>query len=698
MAPAASVPCLDSLHLPPRGDVGHTATRHVGASLGSAVATNVPSSSPAPGSSRTPATRRSRPPKEEPKPEERSRSRTPARTRSRGKDDSVDPGVPAVGQNFDLSASGFTQKVYEPGPLRDLQLKGGPRMLRWQGGPNLAEHSSKALFMEAGQRYQKGLRMGPCNLLEDEGGRKGPGDTWRNPGSGLWACFGPSNRAALQVNGKGGSHRKLPDFTDALRKLGDDRKLKATLGPSPALFAGPSVTSRATPSPATRTRPPLGEACRHLATKGAKFNKALDVARNKEALAEAVRILEGKFFADSNKAPQARKEADVLELMTAIASGGHAFPLTPKSVIEFGATLLSAGYKSAEQTFDITKRALGRDKAKANRAPEFQVEDFPIDAAVHDLVVGELAFPTFTYCLALAFMLRLCELVLLTWEDLEWDDRKVTLRIKKSKTDQAGKGVRRTLGCTCRSSPATCPVELVKNLAAAVDKALPGYRSAKAWVACSTEGLQASKEKVVASWSKAASTPLRGHSPLRSGAMFYVRAGLSIAEVTYLGRWHSDLVFQYGEEAWEGHPMNEGSHRPDTKKSASDKQLLPQPKVKPALIAAACEPHTAEESAPAQTVLVEELQTEKPKWVRATGRSKVVHLLGKHAGNSSASWKTKCGWPFARACHFTLYLNPPPSVPKCKSCRMNLEKSRGEPDGLRIAGGDASQSSMGSAF
>ena len=41
--------------------------------------------------------------------------------------------------------------------------------------------------------------------------------------------------------------------------------------------------------------------------------------------------------------------------------------------------------------------------------------------------------------------------------------------------------------------------------------------------------------------------------------MFYVRAGLTIAEVTYLGRWHSDLVFQYGEEAWEGRPMNEGS-------------------------------------------------------------------------------------------------------------------------------------------
>ena len=456
----------------------------------------------------------------------------------------------------------------------------------------------------------------------------------------------------------------------------------------------------------TRTPRTAGETALHLATnKGTKFNKALDIARNKQDLAEAVRNLEDKFYADSNKAPQARKEADVLELVTAITAGAQAFPLTPKTVKEFGATLLSAEYKSAEQylgalklahverdhpvtpalkrTFDLTRRALARDKAKANRAPEFQIEDFPIDAVVQDLLVGELAFPVFTYGLALAFMLRLCELVQLTWKDLEWDDHKVTIHIKKSKTDQAGKGVKRTLGCTCRSSPATCPVELIKNFAAAADKAVPGHRVAGGQVACTTEGYKVSKGDGGGFVDKGS-----GHPTSRTRAMFYVRAGLTIAEVTYLGRWHSDLVFQYGEEAWEGRPMNEGSQPVPAKKPADNKKPLPEPRSEPATEELVImDPGQQKAALPAQTIFAEELQTTRPKWVRTSGRSKVVHLLGEHAGNSSATWKTKCGWPFARACHFTLYVIPPLSIPKCRSCRMRLGKSRGEPGGVKIACG-----------
>ena len=32
--------------------------------------------------------------------------------------------------------------------------------------------------------------------------------------------------------------------------------------------------------------------------------------------------------------------------------------------------------------------------------------------------------------------------------------------------------------------------------------------------------------------------------------------GLSVPEITFLGRWHSNLVFQYAEEAWESRPAN----------------------------------------------------------------------------------------------------------------------------------------------
>ena len=190
-----------------------------------------------------------------------------------------------------------------------------------------------------------------------------------------------------------------------------------------------------------------------------------------------------------------------------------------------------------KRAFDQTKRAILRDKAKADRAPEFQISDFPDDAHSYDLRRGEVAFPKFTYCVALAFILRRCELERTRWEDLTLDPkgRHRTLHIKKSKTDQEGKGVKRTLGCTCRTSKATCPVELYKNFARAFEKAFPGRDRAKAWLTSSPEGEKIIKVKLVNAWAKAAGRPVRGHSPRRSGTMFYVRAGLSIAQVTYLG-------------------------------------------------------------------------------------------------------------------------------------------------------------------
>ena len=150
---------------------------------------------------------------------------------------------------------------------------------------------------------------------------------------------------------------------------------------------------------------------------------------------------------------------------------------------EFGAVLKSAAYSPGEQylgalrlarkerdhpvtpalkrAFDQTKRAILRDKAKADRAPEFQISDFPDDAHSYDLRPLSLGDASSSAP---------------RWEDLTLDPkgRHRTLHIKKSKTDQEGKGVKRTLGCTCRTSKATCPVELYKNFARAFDNAFSG--------------------------------------------------------------------------------------------------------------------------------------------------------------------------------------------------------------------------------
>ena len=243
----------------------------------------------------------------------------------------------------------------------------------------------------------------------------------------------------------------------------------------------------------------------------------------------------------------------------------------PQRVHEFGAVLKSAAYSPGEQylgalrlarkerdhpvtpalkrAFDQTKRAILRDKAKADRAPEFQISDFPDDAHSYDLRRGEVAFPKFTCCVALAFILRRCELERTRWEDLTLDPkgRHRTLHIKKSKTDQEGKGVKRTLGCTCRHLQGNLPggalQELRSGLRQSFLRARPGLTS-------SPEGEKIIKVKLV-NVGKGSGSPRQGPQPPPLGDHVLRQGGPQHRAGDLPGRWHSDLVFQYGEEAWE---------------------------------------------------------------------------------------------------------------------------------------------------
>ena len=57
------------------------------------------------------------------------------------------------------------------------------------------------------------------------------------------------------------------------------------------------------------------------------------------------------------------------------------------------------------------------------------------------------------------------------------------------------------------------------------------------------------KSGVIKRWKKIFGNDVSGHSPRRNGAMFYVRRGLPIQELAFLGRWKSSVVLQYDEEA-----------------------------------------------------------------------------------------------------------------------------------------------------
>ena len=211
-----------------------------------------------------------------------------------------------------------------------------------------------------------------------------------------------------------------------------------------------------------------------------------------------------------------------------------------------------------KRTFELAKRALERNQGPSRKAPELQLVEFK--SAGPDWRPGKLVYPKLTYCLELAFMLRRCELERLSLDDLFVNQAKgtVTVHIRSAKKDQKAKGAKRTLGCTCTSRPSSqCPVELSAELRRAlVNSGLKDPASGKVWLTSMPDGSRATKSKVVKAWAEASGCPVQGHTARRSGALRYVRAGVAVSDVTYLGRWHSDLVFRYAEEAMENRAAN----------------------------------------------------------------------------------------------------------------------------------------------
>ena len=187
----------------------------------------------------------------------------------------------------------------------------------------------------------------------------------------------------------------------------------------------------------------------------------------------------------------------------------------------------------------------------------------------------------------------------------------------------------------------------------------------------------------IKSWAEASGRPVQGHTARRSGALYYVREGVAVSDVTYLGRWRSDLVFQYAEEAMENRAVNLVTSPP----AAGSKESLGLASTTPSSTA----PASAALPPPTDSTLKPEpgtgsplrspgdLLKRSPKWVKAHGRSRVLHLVEDLTQQTSAAWRTRCGWTFARTSHFSLYISVPSGGTKCRKCRLSYSAQRGEP-------------------
>ena len=195
------------------------------------------------------------------------------------------------------------------------------------------------------------------------------------------------------------------------------------------------------------------------------------------------------------------------------------------------------------------------------------------------------------------------------------------------------------------------------------------------------EGRKLSKAKMVEGWALIANDGIQGHSARRSGAMNYVRLGMPIQELAFLGRWKSSVVLAYAEDALQSEPANRNI-------SGDRNQKGKKP--------------TEKASVRSDAMVVEDMPKEVPKmagkdlvvtqlpkklWVASTAyssRERVWHQVeGASWDTPIETWTSVCGWPFSRhSSKVALQSQLSLCQRKCKKC---MKKTCGDANEEKVA-------------
>ena len=434
------------------------------------------------------------------------------------------------------------------------------------------------------------------------------------------------------------------------------------------------------------------------------MNKAIEIARSGD-LQKAVDKLKKNFFAASSVKSRSCKRKDITTLCLSITQGRAFVPLTSKLVQEVAASLKEAGFKSGAQylvelkllhieagfdlgdhlkrTFDLCRKALEREKGPTKRAAEVNLMN--MDPSVMNVFKVKRSWPQrpgLAFVWAAIWMLREIELrnMLTSHVRLDQEQKSVSTWLPISKTDQTAGGIRRTLGC-CKQRSCTklCPWKLATKVLSAARKkvifhALPLFTTDKA--------KPTTKTGFVNAWKDMFSSDVTGHSPRRSGAMYYVRNNVPIQELAFLGRWRSSVVLSYAEEALQEKPftLNSDNNRVRDKTKVN---LLETGENKQPPIQATAEQAEASTQPPLESI-AQAFSKPKELWVVTKGRGskqRPAHRVTKACWSLPIKeWATACGWLFAeKSAECSL-------LPKIKDDQVVCNKCRLGPDATSQGG------------
>ena len=141
--------------------------------------------------------------------------------------------------------------------------------------------------------------------------------------------------------------------------------------------------------------------------------------------------------------------------------------------------------------------------------------------------------------LGVACLLRVSELVALKFADIKFHKHHASITVRRSKTDQGGKGVTLLTGCVsepgCKVSH--CPFHRLRDFAEGRNPSALLFSTSK------SEAQKAIKDLIMRT-STAATGRMSSHSLRRTGVVLLLENGVTVTKIAELGRWASTSMVE----------------------------------------------------------------------------------------------------------------------------------------------------------
>ena len=310
-------------------------------------------------------------------------------------------------------------------------------------------------------------------------------------------------------------------------------------------------------------------------------NKVIQAIRKKNLdPIKASAALEKDYSANSSRAATKSRRSTVARLLGQKYPHRSWLPANEEVIRTLAAILKEAGYKSAKLYLSELKlihleaghewsgpmtRTLAQcqNAATRGRGPKKKAIEVPEDVWADESkkddskkikVVGARRL----FALGVQWMMREIEIADFKVKNFSFNpgERTVSITWDSSKTDPEAASITRVLQCLCGNfgkCNIRCPYY---NLECIVGTARGMGATEDDYICMDKSGDPASKNQVLNSWRVLFGKGVTGHSTRRSGALQYIRKGWSVSQVAFLGRWRSNIILQYADEALQSIPVN----------------------------------------------------------------------------------------------------------------------------------------------